>query len=159
MLIIGLALGGTVMTRLPADAPLKATMYQGHVAVGLLVLLLTVGRIVWLFVGQRPSPPPMPGWEKTAFVWNHRLLYLVIVAMLLSGVGILLLSELGLSPTAVTPEAIMDVPPRAGHSLFSKLFMFLFAMHLGGVFFYQFKRGDTLGRMGLNWLQRRAQSV
>jgi cytochrome b561 len=154
LLIVGLALGGTIMTRLPADAPLKANMYQGHVAVGLLVLLLTAGRIVWLFVGQRPSPPPMPGWEKIAFVWNHRLLYLVIVATLSTGVGMLLLSEVGLSPAAVAPELIMDVLPRAGHSLFSKLFMFLFVMHLGGVFFYQFKRGDTLGRMGLNWFQR-----
>jgi cytochrome b561 len=151
LLILGMAIGGTVMVRLPESATVKATMYQGHVAVGLLVLLLTVGRIIWLFVGKRPSPPPMPQWEKLAFVWNHRLLYLIIVALLISGVSTLLLSEIGLSPAAVSPEAIMDVPPRAGHSLSGKLFMVLFVMHLGGVGFYQLKRGDTLGRMGITW--------
>jgi cytochrome b561 len=153
LLIIGMAMGGTVMTRL-ADSPLKTSMYQGHVAVGLLVLLLTVGRIIWLFVGKRPPPPPMPQWEKLAFVWNHRLLYLIIIALLSTGVGILLLSGIGLSPAAVDPAAIMDVPPRGGHSLFGKLFMALFIMHLGGVAFYQLKRGDTLSRMGVNWFSR-----
>ena len=152
LLIIGMAIGGTVMVRLPAESALKGTMYQGHVAIGLLVLLLTAGRLVWLFVGsERPSPPPMPQWEKLAFTWNHWLLYLILIALLFSGVGMLLLSEIGLSPTAVSPEAIMDVFPRDGHSLFGKLFMALFVMHLGGVAFYQLKRGDTLSRMGVNW--------
>ena len=151
LLILGMAIGGTVMVRLPAGSTMKATLYQGHVAVGLLVLVFTIGRIIWLFVGQRPSPPPMPQWEKLAFIWNHRLLYLVIVSLLVSGVGVLLLSEIGLSPAAVSPEAILDVPPRAGHSLFGKVFMALFVMHLGGVGFYQLKRGDTLSRMGITW--------
>ena len=154
LLIIGMAIGGIIMVRLPAESALKVSMYQGHVAVGLLVLLLTIGRIAWLFIGKRPSPPPMPKWEEIAFTWNHRLLYLVLIALLLSGVGMLLLSEIGLSPTAVSPEAIMDVPPRDGHGLFSKLFMVLFVMHLGGVAFYQLKRGDTLSRMGITWFSR-----
>jgi cytochrome b561 len=96
----------------------------------------------------------MPQWEKLAFVWNHRLLYLIIIALLSTGVGTLLLSGIGLSPAAVDPAAIMDVSPRDGHSLFGKLFMALFVMHLGGVFFYQLKRGDTLSRMGVNWFSR-----
>jgi cytochrome b561 len=155
LLIIGMAVGGAVMVRLPAESALKVTMYQSHVAVGLLVLLLTAGRLVWLFVGsKRPLPPPMPQWEKLAFIWNHRLLYVVLIALLFSGVGMLLLSDLGLSPTAVSPDAIMDVAPRDGHSLFSKLFLALFVMHLGGVAFYQLKRGDTLSRMGVTWFSR-----
>lgn len=153
LLIVGLAIGGTIMTRLDGGAQ-QQQMYQMHVTVGLVVLALTVARVIWLFVDTRPGPPPgMAGSQKTMFTWNHNLLYAVILMMLVSGIGMLLLSEIGLSPANVTPAAIQDVTPRTVHDVVSKLFMLLFVMHLVGVFMYQRREGDTFGRMGVPWLK------
>lgn len=155
LLIISLAVAGTIMVRLDDGVALKTTMYRTHTAVGSMVLLLTLGRIGWLFVGKRPSPPDMPRWEKLAFLWNHRLLYVIILALASTGIGMLLLSGVSLPAVDLNPADIQDVAPRQGHSLFAKVFMALFVMHMGGVFYYQFTKGDTLGRMGLRWFSPR----
>lgn len=159
LLIISLAIFGTIMVRLGDGVALKTTMYRTHAFIGTLVLVLTIGRIIWLFVGKRPSDLEMPGWEKQAFTWNHRLLYVVILALAGSGIGMLLLSGVSLPPTGLTPADIQDVSARQGHNIFSKLFIALFLMHLGGVFYYQFTKGDTLGRMGVNWLKGRSSNA
>lgn len=151
LLIIGLAVAGTVMVRLDDAVALKTTMYRTHTFLGSLVLLLTLARLVWIFVGKRPSPPPMPGWEKAAFVTNHWLLYLIILALVFSGTAMLLQSGVSIPATNLTPGDIQDVASRQGHNLFSKVFIALFLMHVGGVFYYQFTKGNTLGRMGVNW--------
>lgn len=158
LFIIGLAAFGTIMVRLDPSSPLKTTMYRSHALLGMVILLVTSARIIWLFVGKRPSELEMPGWEKLAFSWNHRLLYVIILVLAFSGIGMLLQSGVSLPPTGLTPADIQDVSARQGHDLFSKLFIALFLMHLGGVFYYQFTKGDTLGRMGVRWLSNRSNS-
>ncbi|WP_420642093.1 cytochrome b [Candidatus Leptofilum sp.] len=154
LLIVGLAVFGTIMTDV-TDAAQQTQMYQMHVTIGLVVLVLTVARVVWIFVDTRPDTPPgLEGTQKTMFTWNHNLLYVVILIMVSSGVGMLLLSELGLSPANVTPAGIQDVPPRAVHNIVSKVFMLLFFLHLAGVIMYQVREGDTFGRMGIPWFKR-----
>lgn len=154
LLIVGLAIGGTVMTRIDNTAQ-QTQMYKMHVTVGLIVLALTVARVIWIFVDKRPElPVGMKGAQKTAFAVNHLLLYLVIGLMVVSGVAMLLLSGVGLSPAGVTPAGIENVPPRAVHDVVSKLFMLLFVMHLAGVIMYQVREGDTFGRMGIPWFSR-----
>ena len=154
LLIVGLAIGGTIMTRIDSTAQ-QTQMYQMHVTVGLVVLLLTVARVVWIFIDKRPAPPAeMKAAQKTAFAANHLLLYLVIILMVVSGVAMLLLSGVGLSPAGVTPAGIENVPPRTVHDVVSKLFMLLFVMHLAGVIMYQVREGDTFGRMGIPWFSK-----
>lgn len=153
LLIVGLAIGGTIMTRID-NAAQQTQMYQMHVTVGLVVLVLTIARVIWVFVDQRPdAPAEMKPAQKRAFSANHLLLYLVIIIMVASGVGMLLLSGVGLTPAGVTPAGIENVPPRAVHDVVSKLFMLLFVMHLVGVIVYQVREGDTFGRMGVPWLK------
>jgi len=154
LLIVGLAIGGTIMTRLDGGAQ-QSQMYQLHVNVGLVVLLLTGARVIWIFVDKRPDAlADMKAAQKTAFAVNHLLLYLVIILMVVSGVSMLLLSGVGLSPAGVTPAGIENVPPRAVHDVVSKLFMLLFFMHLAGVIMYQVREGDTFGRMGIPWFSK-----
>ena len=154
LLILSLAVFGTIMVRLGDDVAAKTTMYRVHAMVGSLVLLLTIGRILWVFVGSRPGPLAMPRWEKLAFDGNHLLLYLIVLVLTGSGIGMLVTSGVSLPPTGLVPSDIQDVAARQGHSIFSKLFMALFVMHVGGVFYYQFTRGETLSRMGVSWLKR-----
>ena len=153
-LIIAMAVVGAVMTRIPEGA-LQELLYRAHVVLGLIALIVTAARLLWRFRDPWPDPPPgLSSLRAKAFKWNHILLYAVIVVMLASGVGMLLLSGLGLSPSTVSAEAIQDVPPRSAHLLASKVFVVLLFMHLGGVLQYQFTKGDTLSRIGLNVLSK-----
>ena len=149
LLIIILWPMGFAMVRM-ADNATKTRLYQAHVAIGLIILILTIVRVIWHFMDTVPDLPegltPMNG---KAFRWTHNLLYVFLLLMASSGIAMLLSSELGLLPGAVTPEAIADVPPRAGHSLFSKIFMLLFLAHVGGVVRHQLTKGNTLARMGV----------
>lgn len=157
-LIVGLAIGGTIMTRF-VSGDQQVLMYRFHVTVGLIVLALTVARILWIFVDVRPgSPPELEGAQEAAFTWNHNLLYLVTVLLVVSGVGMLILSNIGLSPANVTPSAIQDVTPRTVHDVVSKVFIVLFIMHLAGVIIYQVQEGDTFSRMGIPWFKGMTRS-
>ena len=64
---------------------LRAWM-PGHKAIGITVLVLTVARVAWR-LAHRPPPLPafMPAWERGAAHGVHWLLYLLLLAMPLSG--------------------------------------------------------------------------
>ncbi|MCP4418920.1 MAG: hypothetical protein GY805_20070 [Chloroflexi bacterium] len=149
ILIIVLWIMGKIMTNGEV-----AQLYKLHVTIGLIVLVLTVVRIVWIFMDSRPDDLTLAGWRKLAFTWNHRLILLISLLLGVSGVSILLLSGLGLSPANVAPDLIKDVPPVFVHNLGSLLMLLLFVMHVAGILHYQFKEGDTLGRMGLKLFQK-----
>ena len=149
LLLIALWPMGFSMTRMVEGAT-KTRLYQAHVAIALVVLLLTAVRIVWHFMDTVPDPPPnLTPLNEKAFLWNHNLLYLVLVLMVLSGIAILLTSGLGLSPSGVVPEAIAEVPSRTAHGLLSWAFLLLLLAHIGGVVRYQLLKGNTLARMGV----------
>ena len=151
ILLIGMAAGGIVMTRLP-EGVLQTRLYQIHVGLGLLVLLVTIVRLVWRLREPWPDAPPgLSAGRKRLFEWNHILLYVFVVVSLVSGMGTVLLSGLSLSPAEVSPELIQEVPPKQGHVVVSRILGVLVLMHLAGVFHYQLRKGDTLSRMGLRW--------
>ena len=152
ILIIGIWVLGAVMTKL-GDTPLQTTLYRTHIGIGLILLLITVIRVVWLFIDTHPKPLPMASWRRVVFVWNHRLLYIVIVLQLVSGLAMLLLSGLSIIPNTITPDLIQDVPPKNAHGILAKAFLLLFVMHVVGVLSYQFKEGQTLSRMGIGKVQ------
>ncbi len=128
----------------------QAKMYPGHVLFGWIILALMLVRLGWRFVERWPDPPPgLSPLREKVFKWNHILLYVFVILMLSSGLGILSFSGLGLLPGGVTPEAIQDVSPRFAHNILSKIVFVLILMHLGGILQYQFTKGDSLARMGL----------
>lgn len=154
LLLIGMAAAGATMTRLP-EGPVQSQLYRLHVGLGLLVLVLTMVRIAWRFREPWPAAPPkLSAGRARLFKWNHILLYAVVIAALASGVGTLVLSGLSLSPAAVSPELIQEVPPKKAHVVATRAFVVLFLMHLAGVVQYQMKKGDTFSRMGVRWPDR-----
>lgn len=83
--VIGLVLLGLVMQELP-NSPNKVQLYALHKSVGLSVLGLLVLRLVWRLVDPRPPyPAAMPRWQRALARVTHGLLYLLLLAMPLSG--------------------------------------------------------------------------
>ncbi len=147
---------GLVMTRIDAGA-VQQSLYRIHVTLGLTVLVLTVFRLVWLVFNRWPPPPPgLSSRRKKTFKTTHALLYVLLAALVTTGVGMLLLSGLSLSPVSLSPAGIRDVAPREAHHLLSKLFIVLLVVHLTGVLDYQVRKGDALSRMSVRWSSRRA---
>lgn len=66
--------------------PALRALMQAHKAVGLTVLALTALRVAWR-LAHRPPPLPAdtPGWERGAAHATHWTLYLLLVALPLSG--------------------------------------------------------------------------
>ena len=73
-----------VMESLPNGDAARATIVMLHKSVGLTILALTAARLVWRAI----HPPPAArwaAWEAAAATASHWLLYLVLLAMPLSG--------------------------------------------------------------------------
>lgn len=76
---------GVYMHELPLS-PAKLQLYSYHKWMGITVLLLVGLRLVWRATHTPPSlPAGMPGWQRAASHGVHGLLYLLMIAVPLSG--------------------------------------------------------------------------
>jgi cytochrome b561 len=149
ILIIGLLLNGLLMTKLEAG-DLQTNSYRIHAAMGSIVLLLTVIRLVWAWRDERPGPLPMARREWLAYRGVHLLLYAGAILTAISGT--LLLVGSGLTPLAseVIPADIdRSLPVRTLHWLLAIAMFMLLVGHVGAALLYQRQRGRTFGRMGI----------
>ncbi|MCP4139004.1 MAG: hypothetical protein GY755_01730 [Chloroflexi bacterium] len=150
LLVFMLLVFGFVAANIASEAQ-QAKMYPGHILIGWITLVVMIIRIIVRFVEKAPEPPPgLSSGREKIFKANHLLLYVFIIIMLSSGVGILKLSGLSIFPGAIDPAAIQEVIPRNIHGIVSKIVMLLILMHVGGLLQYQKTKGDTLARMGVN---------
>lgn len=141
---------GMMMTNIGEGAT-KTTLYQAHIIIGLLVLVLTVLRIVWAFIDQRPDTlTQMPAWRQFVFKAVHILLYVLLLVLSVSGLRILFAVGPELSFATLSPEAIsLAVPQPNLHGIVSKVYIALLLAHIGGAIWYQVTKADTLSRMGV----------
>jgi len=84
-LILSMLLAGFYMVDIP-DGALKFQIYGWHKSVGLLIIFLAGLRGVWRLFNKPPLPlDTHQKWEKSTSKIVHFLLYMMMVAMLLSG--------------------------------------------------------------------------
>ena len=85
ILLIGLFCLGLYMHELPLS-PDKLKLYSWHKWAGVTAFLLVLLRLAWR-VGHRPPPLPaaMPRWQQSVAHGMHHLLYVLMVAIPLSG--------------------------------------------------------------------------
>jgi cytochrome b561 len=85
VLLIALFAVGVYMHELPLS-PQKLQIYSWHKWAGVSLFLLVLVRLAWR-IGHRPPalPSTMPGWQRNAAHGLHLLLYLLMVAIPLSG--------------------------------------------------------------------------
>ncbi len=84
LIFVGFPLG-VYMHELPLS-PVKLQLYSYHKWIGITVLLLAGVRVAWR-LSHRPPPLPdsIAGWQRQASAAVHGLLYLLILAIPLSG--------------------------------------------------------------------------
>ncbi len=85
LMILGLATAGFLMQEL-ANSPAKVQVYSLHKSMGLTVLALTVLRLLWRRYAGVPQPEPgTPAWQALMAKLAHGALYLILLAMPISG--------------------------------------------------------------------------
>jgi len=76
---------GLYMHELPLS-PQKLKLYSWHKWAGVTIFLFVLLRLVWRLMHRPPAlPPGMPAWQVKAAEATHVLLYLLMVAVPLSG--------------------------------------------------------------------------
>lgn len=86
LLIVAAFTLGLVMVDIPGLTPAKLRYFSWHKWLGVTVLGLACLRLLWrLFHRAPPYPASMPQWQAQAAHGLHALLYLLIIAVPLSG--------------------------------------------------------------------------
>lgn len=85
-LIFGQFALGWYMVDLPKGSPERSWFFALHKSMGLTTAMLIAVRIAWRLTHPAPALPAfLPAWKIRAAAINHRLLYLCMVLMPLSG--------------------------------------------------------------------------
>ncbi len=83
LIVANLALGVS-MVELPLS-PLKLHLFAWHKSIGLSVFLVASARLAWRHAHPPPSPVAMPEWQRRAAAATHAALYVLMLAVPLSG--------------------------------------------------------------------------
>ncbi len=155
VMLLGSFTLGFVMHDL-AVSPLKLKLYAYHKWLGVMVFVLVALRLTWRLWSPPPAlPASMPGWEKRAAEISHRLLYLLLFAVPLS--GWLMSSAKGFQTVLFglwpIPDLLGKNPPLGEaleqvHWLLNKLLLGLVSLHVVAALKHHFiDRDDVLARM------------
>ena len=86
MLLLGQFAFGWYLDDIPRGVPARGYYVNLHKSTGILIALLIVFRIVWRLTHTPPPlPDVMPAWQRRAAAASHRLLYVLMLVMPLSG--------------------------------------------------------------------------
>lgn len=137
--------------------PAKVRVFALHKSIGITILALVLLRIAWRLTERRPvDPPAMPRWQVRAARAMHLALYLLILAIPLSGWWFNSASN-----APLVWFGLVDLPgltrgydpvwkPRALllHQTLFWLLVALLVVHVGAAMWHHFKqRDDVLRRM------------
>jgi cytochrome b561 len=147
LVIFNLLLGFTQLGATPNDDA-KIQALSLHMPIGISLLVLMIVRLFVRFFTPKPEPATAgnPILDKIGVV-VHYLLYIVVLAMGLTGMGTSALAGLTaivFERTGTLPPDFAVFPPAIGHGFFSYVLSGLVALHVGAALFHQFIRRDNL---------------
>lgn len=154
LLIIGMLAVGLYMAKLP-NGIFKFQLIQLHKSIGITILGLVALRLLWRFTHPAPMlPKHMPTWQKAIAHSSHYLLYILMVAMPLSG---WIMSDaagyhpnwFGLSvPQLVSQNPGLSKTLAMAHEYGAYLLIVLLCLHIGAALQHHFwDNDDILKRM------------
>lgn len=133
---------------LSEPGPTRDAIFIWHKTTGVVILLMALARLAYRLKNPPPPfPPELPAWERLAAVWNHRLFYLLLIAMPI--VGFIAVSGYANGPTTpllggiavpVIPGISKETGDLAGevHELAAYLLVLLILLHVGAALKHQF---------------------
>lgn len=141
-----------------AQGPQRTNLFTWHKTTGALILLIVIARLTYRLMNPPPPyPPQLPAWERVAGTWNHRLFYLLLIALPIG--GLLAVSGHTPGPTIGLLGGI-QIPKVAGiskemgelagaiHSAAAWLLMALILLHAAAALKHQFfDKNRAAGRM------------
>jgi len=151
MILVSLFIGGPGLVALENDDPAKLFGLTGHMVWGLAVGAFMVVRLAMrIFSTNPPEADAGSNMLNTGAKIAHLGLYLLVFAMVASGIGIALSADLfaiafGGSGTELPPDFGV-FPARLAHGFIATLLTVLIAMHVVGWAYHQFYLRDGLIR-------------
>lgn len=145
---------GLWMTRL-ALSPLKLQWYSYHKWIGITVFLVAVCRLAWRWRHPAPFAVPMPEWQRRAAAATHAALYVLMLAIPLSGwiyssatgVSVVWLGLVPL-PDLVGKDKALAAVLKVVHTGLNYTLLALVSVHMGAALKHHFvDRDGTLARM------------
>jgi len=142
-----------------ALSPTKVEAFYWHKSIGLTVLWLALLRLLWRFTNPSPRlPTGMAGWERGLAHTSHVLLYVLMIAMPLSGWVIHSAANFPLDlygvfpvpdliPSSADEDAIGDLAKVAHYWMFIAICGLLTLHILGALKHHIVNRDDVLKRM------------
>ena len=154
-LIILMLLAGMLSLKQMPNNPAKLLPLGFHMAMGILILVLMLVRIVARVTTKKPEPATAGNrFLDIVGKLTHYALYLFAILMAVSGIGIS--AQAGLAPIvfggsgAPLPADFFVYPARIGHRFTAILLILLVLLHFAAAMYHQFYRKDRLlSRMGI----------
>ncbi|CAK0761421.1 superoxide oxidase [Gammaproteobacteria bacterium] len=158
LIIVGMIGIAAVMVDMDKDDPLRLRLFGIHKSFGVLVLLLTAIRIIWLRISQAPPLPIMlVAWERALAKIVHSLLYLLMLLVPIAGyvmsiTGGYTVNFFGLFDLPILLDKNHDTHElfEEVHELLAWTFTGLILLHFVGALKHRFidsDEGDVMKRM------------
>ena len=157
--VIGMLIMGKYMADLARDDPSRFDLIQLHKSIGITILVFSVLRLVWRLMNKVPPlPAHMPAWERFAAHASHVLLYVLIIAIPLSGWALASSSPLGIPTIWFGTFEVPYLPGlqgfadqhaaegafRGAHELLGDLMIALLIIHTGAALKHHFWDRDSV---------------
>lgn len=136
--------------------PALRALMPAHKAVGITVLVLTLGRIAWRVANPAPPlPAGFPAWERQASKATQAIFYLLMLVMPLSGWIMVSsgsharpISWFGLFDVPMLPVPALQASSDTIHAIGGYLFAALAVLHIAAALRHQYiLRNGLLSRM------------
>ena len=153
LLLVTQVVVGFTFANLP-KGPERMDVFTWHKTIGATILILALLRLaVRLLNPPPPYPSDFPRWERFFAVWNHRLFYVLLIALPLTG----LLAVSGRAEDGLVPlkfglalPAIPGIPEENGFGGVHEVLVFttlaLLVLHIGAALKNQFASSSDVAR-------------
>ncbi len=147
---------GIYTWQLAAEASPRTFYYNLHKSIGVTLLALIIIRVLWRITHRTPALlTSYKTWEKKLATGTHHLLYLLMVAMPLSGLIMAVNSKYGIKWFGINFSGGLDNEAyrdffKEVHEAIGAILLIIVILHIAGALKHKFiDKDDTMKRMSL----------
>jgi len=148
LLLFMLFMGTFVLQETPNTSEEKLFGLKAHMIAGMILFIVMVVRFfVRLFTQKPPHAQTGNALLDKLGIFVHYLLYLAVIAMAISGIGISVaagLPSILFEGVGTLPASFDEFPPRIAHGIIASILTGLIVLHIVGWAYHQFILKDKL---------------